>query len=227
MSAAEVLLVLLAVLLWPGASPALGSGRAARRPQARDGGRWQRRGGPASEERLADLAETVAMGLRAGATPPRAVELARADARAPWDDVLADVAAALARGEEAGPVWSAAAQQHPEVGFLGGAWRLSERLGSPLAPTVEVAAEVLRGRLGVRRRLDAASAGPRATMVMLTLLPLVGLLASLTFGIAPWTVVSWSSATMLSVGAGVVLTGLGWAICRAVLRRAVREQVHR
>ena len=26
----------------------------------------------------------------------------------------------LARGEEAGPVWSAAAQQHPEVGFLGG-----------------------------------------------------------------------------------------------------------
>lgn len=226
MSAAEVLLVVAAVLLWPGAS-VLRSGQAARRPQARDAGRWRRRGGPASEERLADLAETVAMALRAGATPPRAVELARADAGAPWDDVLTDVAAALARGEEAGPVWSEAAQQHPEVGFLGGAWQLSERLGSPLAPTVEVAAEVLRGRLAVRRRLDAASAGPRATMVMLTLLPLVGLLAGLTFGIAPWTVVTWSTATMLSVGVGVVLTGLGWMVCRVVLRRAVREQVHR
>lgn len=232
MTPAVLLVVTAAVLLWPaartvptasgrtqGAGPLVGrvSGlRAALRGRGHDG-----------VADLAEVAETIAMALRAGATPARAVAVAAQDASPTWSALLAEVAERLGQGYEAGGVWQRAARDRPEVGFLAGAWALSERLGSPLAPTMATAAEVMRGRLAVRRRIDAASAGPRATMVMLTVLPVAGLCAGLAFGLAPWEVVTHSRASGVSVAVGAVLTLTGWWLCRTVLRRALREEVWR
>lgn len=242
MTGLGVLLVLLAAVVWP-ARPARAAASIAARPAVGGADDESVATGPAGGPRragwrgrrseveqtaaLADVAESVAMALRAGTTPDRAVRVAGHEVGQPWRDVLADVGAALAQGRDAGGVWRRAAGEHPEAAFLAGAWTLSERLGTPLAPTTSVAAEVLRARLAVRRRLDAASAGPRATMVMLTALPAVGPLAGLAFGLAPWQVVTHSAVTLASVGVGALLTVAGWLLCRVVLRRALREQVHR
>lgn len=229
-----VLLVVLAVVLWPPRSAATAPVRSWRSSTGAAGGAGRRltrirhaRDAVGRTAALADVAEAISMALRAGTTPDRAVRVAGRDADEPWRDVLDEVAGALAEGGDAAAVWRRAAGVHEEAGFLAGAWSLSERLGSPLAPTTTVAAEVLRARLAVRRRLDAASAGPRATMVMLTALPGVGLLAGLAFGLPPWAVVTHSTVTLASVGVGLLLTLAGWGLCRVVLGRALREQVHR
>lgn len=221
-------LVLAAVLLWPGRAAAVGSsgwrvpGRA---PAA--GGRAGRRARSGSAASLADAAEGIAMALQAGATPARAVAVAGQEAGPPWAETLDEVARRLASGGDAGGAWRRRAAEHPEARLLAGAWTLSERLGSPLAATVSQAATVTREDLAARRRLEAATSGPRATMLMLTVLPLVGLLAGLAFGLAPWAVVAHSGVTMLSVAGGLILTGAGWALCRAVLARAMRPELHR
>ena len=69
---------------------------------------------------------------------------------------------------------------------MAGAWSLSEDLGVALAPSMATSAKVLRARVQARRRLDASTAGARATMHLLTLLPLAGLLAGFAFGLTPW-----------------------------------------
>lgn len=234
MSAAVVLLVVGAVCLWPHGGRclvALGdhgeeSGGLMGRALAAARELRERRDSDDLGE-LAAVAESIAMAMRAGATPERAVAVARRQASGRWGVVLDELWRSLADGHDVSPVWSRVARERPEAAFLSGAWSLSERLGSPLAPTMSTAAEVMRGRLAVQRRVDAASSGPRATMMMLTLLPVAGLCAGLAFGVPPWEVVSHSRVTMASVAMGLVLTCVGWWLCRTVLARSLRERVWR
>lgn len=177
-------------------------------------------------EALARVADLLAMTLRSGATPVAAVEVVAGEADEPWADVLAEVHTRLAAGSPAGEVWRRHAGDHPEVAALAGAWVLSEDLGVALAPSMTTSAQVLRAQVQARRRLDAATSGARATMRMLTLLPLVGLLAGFAFGLTPWEVYGHSAVTMVSAVVGLGLTALGWVLCRWVLARAVAPVVH-
>ena len=164
------------------------------------------------------------MALRSGATPVLAVQVVADQAAAPWSGVLDEVHAQLADGRRAGLVWRHHARRHPEVGTLAGAWTLSEDLGVQLAPSMTTSAQVLRARVQARRRLDASTAGARATMRMLTLLPLIGMLAGLTFGLSPWEVYGHSPVTMASAVVGLVLTAVGWLVCRWILARAIAPE---
>lgn len=225
MSLLVVSLVLAAVLCWPRRPVTTGVPVGRTRP----GPPWHRPRSSALEdlEGLARVADLIAMTLRSGATPVTAVEVVAGESPQPWAGVLIEVHEQLSAGGPAGRVWRAHAQQHPELNALAGAWALSEDLGVALAPSMTTSAQVLRAQVQARRRLDAATSGARATMRMLTLLPLVGLLAGLTFGLAPWEVYGHSLMTMASACVGLGLTAVGWIVCRWVLSRAVAAEVHR
>jgi tight adherence protein B len=226
MTLAVVGLVLAAVLVWPG--PTTGVSLAA---AAAPGRGWRTRGTAGGRlrdlESLAVVADLLAMALRSGATPVAAVRVVTGEAPRPWRSVLEEVGAELATGGGAGGVWRRHAVGRPELGPLAGAWSLSEDLGVALAPSMSTSAQVLRARAQARRRLEAATAGARATMHMLTLLPLVGMLAGFAFGLTPWEVYGHSAVTMGAAVLGLVLTGVGWLVCRWVLARAVEPRVHR
>ncbi len=228
MSVAVVLLVLAAVLCWPARS----SAPVPRRSVPRSGSRvrWPGRGRPSPLRDLQSLAETaelIAMVLRSGALPTTAVGVVRQRAPDPWAEVLGQVHEQLRRGADAGEVWRSHARHRPELGAVAGAWTLSEELGVALAPSMTISAQVLRDRVQAHRRLAAATSGARATMRMLTLLPLAGLLGGMLFGLTPWEVYGHSVLTAASAAIGLILTLAGWAIGRWVLARAVAPQVHR
>lgn len=168
------------------------------------------------------------MALRSGATPQAAVELACAHSGPVWSDRWEAAREHLRAGLGAAEVWRAAVDEGAEEArFLAGAWSLSERLGAPLAPALEVATDSMRSALAVQGRIGTASAGPRATMVMLTGLPVLGLLAGVSFGAWPWQVLSASPVAALSAGIGMLLTGFGWWLGSRILARAGREKAHR
>ena len=222
-------LVVLAVICWPGRS--VGPGVAG------DSDGWTRPRVPVSPRRrarptadledLARVADLLAMTLRSGATPVAAVGVVAQQAGAPWAAVLGEVHDRLGVGAPVGPVWHEHARERPELASLAGSWALSEDLGVALAPSMATSARVLRDRVTARRRLEASTAGARATMRMLTLLPLAGVFAGLAFGLAPWEVYGHSPVTVASGLVGVALTGIGWLVCRWVLARALAPQVHR
>lgn len=177
-------------------------------------------------EALARVADLLAMTLRSGATPVTAVAVVAGEATQPWSGVLDEVHEQLVAGAPAGEVWQRHARERPEVGALAGAWALSEDLGVALAPSMTTSAQVLRAQVQARRRLEASTSGARATMRMLTLLPIAGLLAGFAFGLTPWEVYGHSPVTMVSAVIGLGLTAVGWIICRWVLARAVAPVVH-
>ncbi len=223
MSLLVVSLVLAAVLCWPGR----GVGAGVPREPAALPWRWRRRPSPVADlEALARVADLLAMTLRSGATPMTAVSVVAGEATQPWSGVLDEVHEQLMTGAPAGAVWQRHARERPELGPLAGAWALSEDLGVALAPSMTTSAQVLRAQVQARRRLEASTSGARATMRMLTLLPLVGLLAGFAFGLTPWEVYGHSPVTLVSALVGLGLTGVGWMVCRWVLARAVAPVVH-
>lgn len=224
MSVLAVGLVLAAVLCWPGRRVVVAA------PVASGGlplPRWRRRTSAVEDlEALARVADLLAMTLRSGATPVTAVSVVAGEAPPAWSAVLEEVRVQLIAGAPAAVVWQRHARERPALGALAGAWELSEDLGIALAPSMTTSAQVLRAQVQALRRLEASTSGARATMRMLTLLPVVGLLAGFAFGLTPWEVYGHSAMTMVSAIIGLGLTALGWVICRWVLARAVAPVVH-
>ena len=233
------------VLLWPGwrATTALAwpdrrshpaSGLAAARPAgllARAGlvvaGRRASPPRPGIDE-LAELVEVLVPPLRSGASTATAVELA-AHALAPTG--LGALSAELLRSARAGEplaeVWARAARRSgsDDVRFLARAWALSEETGVPLAAALATVARNLRARQSALRALAAATAGARASMVLLALLPATGPGIGLLFGLTPMDLYGRSPVAAAFLLAGTVLGVCGLLWSRAILRRAVRPAV--
>lgn len=222
MSILAALALVLALVVWPiGGGPA-GRSRGQRAEGPRPRGR--RRGDLEALADAAGVAELLAMALRSGGSLHRAVEVVGPDAPSSLRPLLVELGEELAQGRGGAATWARWALEHPRLDACAAAWRLSEECGVPLAPALEQAARTARARLASARRLEAASAGARATMVMLTLLPGVGLLAGWALGVSP-VAIAGSTAAVISLLVGVLLTGLGWVIGRAILRRAARPGV--
>lgn len=105
-----------------------------------------------------------------------------------------------------------------DMAMVARAWELSERSGAAIAEGLGLAAEAGRYRREVRRKVAAATAGARATSMLLTALPLSGILLA---GMTGSTVVEVyrDPVALISAGLGLGLLVLG--------RRVVRRQIAR
>jgi tight adherence protein B len=239
------LLAATAVLLWPGARHAgvglvLGAptrGRAAGpgEPRLRDRVRRRGRSSPAAaDEDLATLLEVLVPPLQAGVATAEAVRIGAGAlrGRAGVAALVDGLVTAAARGLPLGTVWQGA-RSSPVVGgtagrsalsFVAQAWLLSERTGVPLAVALAAAARAVRTRQAAVQALAAATAGARASMTLLALMPTCGPVVGLLFGFTPADLYAASPAAAGALGVGVLLGAAGWSWSRAILRRAVEYE---
>jgi tight adherence protein B len=162
--------------------------------------------------------DALAAALRAGLSTRDAVGMA-AEA-ADIDGLLLSLVHAAEEGRPLGHEWRRLARRtgHPDLSTLAQAWTISERLGCPLAEAVSTSAATARARAALAHRLDAATAGARASCTLLTLLPLGGLALTPLLGLTPAEMYA-PGAAMAAAVAGVALLLFGrWMVRRMVAR---------
>lgn len=246
MSLVVGLLAAAAVLLWPErfgrcrlailpGSSRSASGPGPTKASAREHLRRLRPGHRAagvSTHDLLALLETIAPALEAGMTPASALGLA-ADARSapghqdPLGALAREMASAAADGDPLGPRWCEAAESagSAELLLLAQAWSLTEDMGAPLAQAVRTTAGLLEARIAQERRLTASVAGAKATVNVLTVLPIGGPLVALVLGIGPGELYGGSRITQGSLALGLGLAGLGRWWVRRMVRAVARGPV--
>ncbi|GAA4389543.1 hypothetical protein GCM10023153_05870 [Ornithinibacter aureus] len=231
-------LAALAVCAWP-ARGSRGSADAAGRFEpvgsSASGGSWWRWHARVSDRVLrrhrppwvADLAEVTAVGLAAGLDLPSAVSVAARspgiEAAAPWlgPRIVASASsggAVLVLEPEPDALSS---QDRHDLRVLEAAWRLTEEAGAASSVVTAAAAESIRARRAAGDRAGVVAAGPRASMWLLSALPVAGPLAALLVGLTPGRLYGTGPA-QAAAAVGLLLTALGWSWSRGLLRRALR-----
>ena len=129
----------------------------------------------------------------------------------------------IQQGRPIAPVWQAWAARtgSADLAFVAAAWRLSERTGAPLAEAVQRAVVSVRESRERMRRVNVAVAGPRATVVVLTALPLTGPVFGLACGVPPTELYLSNTIGAASAVAGVVLIWAGRLWCRRLVDSAM------
>lgn len=165
--------------------------------------------------------DLVAAALHAGAVPNRAVALAAGEL-ADSSPVRACLERPVASLHES---WRhvATVTGSPEVDLVARAWQLSEQLGVPLAQSVDTAAHLVRRSIQLGNRVDTALASPRATMRLLTTLPVVGPLVGWLFGLDPARLYLDTAPARVTAVVGLALFGGGWLWSRALTRGVCRS----
>lgn len=212
----------LGVFVWPS--------RGGHAIQRRWAPRWpslrHRRGAGTDLDAITGMLEGIGPALAAGVTPAVAVSTSatlaltrvgrpglRADLR-----LLAQHAAA---GDELAPWWEQLHARHriPALDDVARAWALSEQLGCPIGAALGAATTMLREQVDLERRITAATAGPRATMQLLTGLPVIGVAIAALIGVPPWQLYAGPlGLTVLVLGA--LFVGGGRLLTRWMIRRA-------
>ncbi len=172
--------------------------------------------------------DLLAAALSAGAEPQRAVALTAAQLPAS-SVVRAALTANAADPSRLPQMWRALARQGrvPELEVLAQAWRLSWQAGVPLGAAVERSAAQLREGVAFRGRVQVALAGPRATMWVLTGLPLLGPPVGWALGVDPVRLYWSSPISRAACCVGLVLLAAGWLWCRSLVARVDRPRADR
>jgi tight adherence protein B len=105
---------------------------------------------------------------------------------------------------------------------IAAATTLSARTGCSLAAVAGAVEDDLRARSRHRAELRAATAGPRASAVVLAGLPVLGLLMGSGVGADPWRVLTTTAAGQALLVAGVALEATGLAWSHRLVERALR-----
>lgn len=214
--------------------------------------RWRLRRRPGElVDDVLDLLRGIAPGLESGLTPSRAIGLAatstlggdrvalargavgtrRRRTTAPDGSSVHDIDLLVGQllhvteqAQPVSPVWAEWAQRSAsaELAFVAAAWRLSETTGAPLASAVGRAVRGLLDARARRGKVAVAVAGPRATVTVLTVLPLTAPLFGMACGIDPVTLYLGSPIATVSAASGIALGWAGRAWCRRMIRSAVR-----
>lgn len=172
-----------------------------------------------------DVVAALAGELRAGAPPAAALRVA-ADSAGPLSGPLLSAAGAVAAGAP-GPDELAGLARLPDcegLGYVAAAWQVAVDAGGRVAVALDGLIDALDADVAARRELAAAMAGPRATMLVLGLLPVGGLALGQAVGARPMTLLlhrplGWALASAAAV---LDLAGIAW-VARLV-RGAERVQ---
>jgi tight adherence protein B len=161
--------------------------------------------------------------LRAGRTPAQALA-AVAEFAGPLRPALDAAQLAVALGADAADELGRAAQLPgaERLRYVAAAWSVADSAGGRVAVVLERLSEAMDSDDELRRELDAAMAGPRATMVLLAGLPLMGLALGQSVGAHPLQLLlhrplGWGLLTVAAL-----LDGLGVVATRAIARVALR-----
>jgi tight adherence protein B len=165
-----------------------------------------------------ELCSALGAELRSGAAARDALTAASHDV--PGVDRLAAVAAAP-HGDVAQAL-RATAELPGGAGLrrLASCWQVSERSGSGLASSVARLAATLRDEEQVRREVAAQLAGPRATAVLLALLPAFGLAMGSALGADPLAVLVGTPLGQGCLALGLLLETAGLLWTARITRRA-------
>jgi tight adherence protein B len=153
--------------------------------------------------------------LRAGRAPVDALRRAAAVAVGPVGEALAGGATAGAFGASVPDALVAPAERSvvPEtLRGLAACWGVCQGTGSSLASAVEQLEEGLVQERRTQQEVDAELAGPRSTALLLTVLPVVGLLMGAGMGAHPVDVLLHTTLGNGCLVAGVLLdlAGIWW-----------------
>jgi tight adherence protein B len=178
--------------------------------------RRRRRRGAAEGVALTGVVAAIADEYAAGATAAAAFSAA-AGAGGAFRQPLLDAARLAEVGEDV----SAALTRHSALAGLGVACTVASRAGSPLTSVLTGLRIDLEADTEVRRAVNTALAGPRASATLLALLPVVGLTMGAGMGAHPWQVLTHTAAGVIALFIGVALdlTGLVWVF--GLTRRAL------
>jgi tight adherence protein B len=179
--------------------------------------RQDRAGADARLLALAEALGVLAAELRAGRALPDAASAAAG--ACPVADLRRDLTSVLRAAATA----DAVAPAVPELAAVSSAVQLSLRTGCSLAGVAAALEDDLRARHRHRLELRAATAGPRASAVVLAGLPLLGLAMGSGIGADPWRVLTTTGPGQVLLVAGVLLEIAGVAWTGRLTRRAAPE----
>lgn len=160
--------------------------------------------------------------LRAGSTVAdacaRAVDKLPADAPADLVRELERAAAHARRGGNGAAVL--ADSPFSELRSVASLWLLSSRLGIPMADLLDSARSRIDNELRHRQATVAALAGPRATAVILSVLPLAGILMGQAMGARPVALLTGGGLGSLLLFGGTLLVCAGFYTSQFIIGRA-------
>jgi tight adherence protein B len=161
--------------------------------------------------------------LRAGRTPVQALA-AVADFAGPLRPALEAARLAVAVGADTAAELARAAvlPGAQRLRYVAAAWSVADSAGGRVAIVLERLSVAMDSDDELRRELDAAMAGPRATMVLLAGLPLVGLALGQAVGASPLHLLLHRPLGWGLLTAAAVLDGLGVVATRAIARVALK-----
>lgn len=107
-----------------------------------------------------------------------------------------------------------------ELRDVGALWGLSSRLGIPMADLLESARSRIDNALRHRQATNAALAGPRATAVVLSVLPLAGILMGQAMGARPIALLTGGGLGSLLLLGGTALVCAGFYTSQFIIGRA-------
>lgn len=165
----------------------------------------------------------LAAELGAGRTPPEALGAAAAVAAGPAADALRSAAAAAQLGGDVPSVLASpppATAVAPTLRSLAACWSVCSSSGSGLACAVQRLEEGLRADQAQRRVVQAELAGPRATALLLAVLPAAGLLMAGALGADPLHVLLQTPLGLVCLTLGLGLDGLGLLWTNRLVSRA-------
>jgi len=175
-------------------------------------------------DRAAVLADRVAALSRAGLPLPR-IWLVLAEQQDELSPLAGTVSQALAAGRSSAAGLRAADPDDTALAWLALACRCAEIGGAPVAAVLDAVSTTLRADTEADRARQAALAGPRATMAVLTWLPVAGIGLGLGMGVDAVAVLVTTAPGWGCLGLGTALWWAGRRWMAALLRQAETASV--
>ncbi|GAB2743243.1 type II secretion system F family protein [Amycolatopsis magusensis] len=159
---------------------------------------------------MAEAIRTMAAELDAGADPAVAAESAAMDAPPPVAAAVRAVSGAVQVGETS--VREVPGLPEGAVGQLARSWTLAQRYGLPMAKVLGAVRRDLDASVEFAKRTHAAMSGPRTSVLVLAVVPLLGIGMGEAIDVQPLHMLAHTGLgqVALVLGTSLMAAGLAW-----------------